>query len=325
MKSMKRLALLLLAPLLFAQTGPSISIYSGSGGFGLTGTLFFPIGGGGNPPNSVESVVQTTISAATTLSRFGVRVSNPQGAGQITSFTVRRNGADTSISCTIFNPAVTCQDTANTVPVAAGDVVDIKAIFNATVATGSASIFTFSLQIGAAGVAPGQITLILSGTCPTGFSEVTALNGKTIIGTLAANGNVGTTGGSDTITPTGTVAAPVFTGAALPTHTHVLTGVTAASSAGTPTGTVGAINATATPTLTSAVAAGQNVANFVHTHPAPTFTGISMPTHNHAPGTLTNSGVSGGTPSGTNSAPTFTGASFDNRSAFIRVIFCSKD
>jgi hypothetical protein len=318
-------ALLICLSALYAQTGPSISIYSGSGGFGLTGTRFFPIGGGGNPPNSVESVVQTTITATTTLSRFGVRVSNPLGAGNVAVFTVRNNAADTSLTCTITNPAMTCQDVTHTVNVAAGDVVATKAVFNSTVATGSSPIVTFSMQIGAAGVAPGQITLILSGACPAGFSEVAALSGKTLIGTTAAAGNVGTTGGADSVVPSGTVAAPIFFGTSMGTHTHVLTGLTQNVSAGTPTGTVGSINATGTPTLVTSVAAGQNVANFVHTHPAPTFTGVSMPTHNHAPGTLANSAVSAGTPAGTIAAPAFTGVSFDNRSSFIRVIFCSKD
>lgn len=310
---------------LHAQTGPSISIYSGSGGFGLTGTRFFPIGGGGNPPNSVESVVQTTISAATTLSRFGVRVSNALGAGNVAVLTVRNNSVDTTLTCTITDPAVTCQDVAHTVSVASGDLVAIKAVFNMTVATGSSPIVTFSMQIGAAGVAPGQITLILSGTCPAGFSEVAALSGKTLIGTTAAAGNVGSTGGVDNVVPGGTIAAPIFTGTSLGTHTHVLTGLTQNVSAGTPTGTVGSINATGTPALVTNAAVGMNVANFVHTHPAPTFTGISMPTHNHAPGTLANSAVSAGTPAGTIAAPAFTGVSFDNRSSFIRVIFCSKD
>lgn len=308
-----------------AQTGPAISIYSASGGFGLSGTRYFPIGGGANPPNNIESVVQSTISANTAISRFAVKVSNALGAGNIATFTVRKNATNTTVTCTITHPAVTCQDLVNVAPMVIGDLVDVQASFNATVSTGSSVIVTFSLQIGGAGVAPGQITLILSGTCPAGFSEVAALNGKTLVGTLAANGNVGTTGGSDTITPAGTVTAPVFTGSALPTHTHTLTGLTQNVSAGTPTGTVGSVNATGTPTLVAPVGAGQNVANFVHTHPPPTFTGIVMPTHNHAPGTLANSNTSAGTPAGTNSAPAFTGTSLDNRSAFVRVIFCSKD
>ena len=263
-------------------------------------------------------------------------------------------------------------------------------------------------------------TIILSLTaCSTGFSEVVALNGVTVIGTLAANANVGTTGGSDTLTAAGTVAAPTFTGSAatstavsggtpagtvaaptftgsaatstavsggtpagtnsaptftgsaLGTHNHTISGSTAAITAGTPSGTVGAIAATATAALTSAAAAGQNTANNTHTHPAPTFTGNALGTHLHGVGTLVNGAITAGTPAGTNSAPAFTGSALgththnttatgtnsapaftgsalgththdvtatgtnsaplftgaggDNRSAFVRVIFCSKN
>lgn len=150
-------------------------------------------------------------------------------------------------------------------------------------------------------VAPGQITLILSGTCPLGFSEVTALDGKTVIGTLAAHGDVGTTGGSDSITPAGTVSTPT------------ISGTTSAVSAGTPAGTVSPITATALAADLVLTGATFKVADNAHTHPAPTFTGSALATHSHTQGTLANS------------APTFAGSSFDNRSAFVKVIFCSKD
>ncbi len=154
-------------------------------------------------------------------------------------------------------------------------------------------------------VAPGQITLILSGSCPFGFSEVTALDGKTIIGTLSAHGDVGTTGGSDTITPQGSVSAPVFAGASTPTSSV---------SAGTPSGLVAAIQPTGTAPLKTGAAGPQNVADNLHAHPAPLFTGTLMAAHSHTV-----------TATGSNSAPGFTGTPFDNRSAFIKAIFCSKD
>ena len=153
-------------------------------------------------------------------------------------------------------------------------------------------------------VASGQITMILSGSCPFGFSEVAALNGKTVIGTISANGNVGTLGGNDNITPVGTVTAPVFSGSALVDHAHELpwqipsattirqiavatfgAGISRAATAVSAAGTAN--------TTSAAVALSQR--------------------------------VSAGTPVGTNSVPIFSGTSFDNRSAFVRVIFCSKD
>src|SRR5687767_8250808 len=59
------------------------------------------------------------------------------------------------------------------------------------------------------GLPSGLITISLT-TCPSGFTEVTALNGVTLVGTLAANGDVGDPIGDDTITPAGTVSTPTF-------------------------------------------------------------------------------------------------------------------
>lgn len=140
---------------------------------------------------------------------------------------------------------------------------------------------------------PAGLIVISLTTCPAAFTEVLELNGKTLIGTVVANGNVNTTGGSDTVTPAGTNSAPTFTGSALATHTHTFTG-SAATAAST----------TASPKLVT----------------ANTSTGVATVTT----ATGTNSAVSAGTPAGTVSAPVFTGSALDNRSAFIRVIFCQK-
>jgi len=64
----------------------------------------------------------------------------------------------------------------------------------------------------------GAIVLILSGTCPAGFTQETALNGRFVLGTVAANGDVGTTGGSDSITTVLNHTHPVTD----PGHTHTL-------------------------------------------------------------------------------------------------------
>lgn len=229
---------------------------------------------------------------------------------------------------------------------------------------------------GGEGVPTGASILIDSGTCPTGYTENTALSGKTLIGTTAANKDVGTTGGSDTITPAGTVAAPTFTGssantnavsagtpagtnsaptftgnawsapaiawpAGVPTfagtpftavinHTHAVTSVGSAAT-GSTTNLTGASDTSST-TATAANPAG-GVASITPAGTvawpagvptigaytpggsvsAPTFTGSALGTHQH---TLT--------ATGTNSAPAFTGTQFDNRSAWAKVIVCTK-
>lgn len=166
-------------------------------------------------------------------------------------------------------------------------------------------------------VPSGSILLIASGSCPTGYSEETSLNGKTLVGTLAANGNVGTTGGSDTITPAGTVSQPTLTMnsfSAVINHTHDVT-VTdpghshVENSNGATTGGLRGWPAADTSTNTS-TATGYSTASAT--------TGITASTVNPS------GGVASITPTGSVSQPTFSGTQFDNRPAFARVIFCTK-
>lgn len=179
-----------------------------------------------------------------------------------------------------------------------------------------------------AGVPSGLTAMVVSGACPSGYTEVTALNGAMPYGTLNANGNIGTTGGADSVTPTVaslTAAAQTFTGSSA---------TTSAVSAGTPAGTNGTITFTPVGTVTpdtfgttkfttsgsgtaafTSVTGGHVFTGTAGTVPAETFTGSAMATHTH---TLT--------ATGTNSTSAVTGTlnSLDNRSAFVRVIFCTK-
>lgn len=197
---------------------------------------------------------------------------------------------------------------------------------------------------GGATIPAGSILMVDTGTCPAGFNEVTALNGKTLVGTLAANGNVGGTGGADNITPAGTNGAPSFTGSAwsppaiawpagVPTgatsgagsaHTHgtgtfanvasATSGNCAATNIAAGTGSTTACKATAPNlTVTAQGHTGALATENAHTHSAGA---ISWPA-----GVPT---IATYTPAGTVGAPSFTGTQFDNRSAFARVIFCKK-
>lgn len=137
------------------------------------------------------------------------------------------------------------------------------------------------------GYQTGDIKMLLSGTCPTGWSEVSALNGKMLRGTVAANGNVGQAGGNDSYTPAGTNAAitagtPSGTNAASAT-----TGNCAATNIAAGTGSTTACKATA-PNLAVS---------------AQTFTGNALATHTH----------------------TFTGQAATVVPAYTNVIFCSKN
>lgn len=161
----------------------------------------------------------------------------------------------------------------------------------------------------------GTISLINTGTCPTGWTESSALNGKMLRGTVAANSNVGQSGGNDTITPTVaalTSAAQIFTGNSV---------TSSAVSGGTPSGTNAATVTSGNCAVTN-LAIGTGVATACKatapnlTVPAETFTGSALSTHTHTT-----------TATGTNTTSSVTGTlnSFDNRPAYTNVIFCSKN
>lgn len=198
-------------------------------------------------------------------------------------------------------------------------------------------------------VPSGSILLLNSGSCPTGYTEQSSLNGKTLVGTLAANGNVGGTGGNDNITPagtnstvsftpSGTNSAPSFTGnsgtipaetiswpAGVPTHSGTAATFTgnAVVAASTNSGTKLVTGNTSTGVSPVTTATGSititNQGTIAWPAGVPTNSTVSFtPTGSVAAPTFTGS-------SGTVSAQTFTGTQFDNRSAFVRVIFCKKD
>ncbi len=270
-----------LLPILSADTfGPAL-VYSGRSP--LAGVMYFAPAGGALP-SGTEAEGGAGIFAASggLVSNFYVNLFPAPGTGNSVVFTWRHAGVSQALACAIANTATSCNDTTHSFTVATGDLIDIQV--SVTGAIEASPRLLMSTQVGTI-PAQGQIFFILSGSCPAGFSEVTALNGKTIIGTLAANGDVGTTGGSDTVTPAGTVAAPTFTGSSV---------TSSANSGGTPMGTVAAPTFTGTSgQSTSSDSAGTPAGTVA----APTFTGTSA---------QATSAVSAGTPAGTNGTAAFT-------------------
>lgn len=151
-----------------------------------------------------------------------------------------------------------------------------------------------SLPVPSSGGLPaGAIVLVASGTCPAGFVEATALDGKMLRGTLSSHGDVGTTGGAATITPAGTVSQPTLSmNSYTPAGTNGATATTGNCASSVKVGTSGS---NACPNTAPNLAV-----------PAEAFTGT--------PATLT----------GTVSQPTFTGTPVDPSPSYLKVIFCSK-
>ena len=171
---------------------------------------------------------------------------------------------------------------------------------------------------GAGGVPTGSIVFILSGTCAAGWTEVAALDGLAIYGTVALHADVGSAVGSASITPTVnslTAAAQTFTGSL---------STTSSDSAGTPSGT----NSAPTITVDALTGGGRkggttNPASIIEngnvptaSASAPVFTGSALAGHSHTV-----------TPLGSNSTSAVTGTlnSFVPQFSGVKVIFCSKD
>ena len=206
------------------------------------------------------------------------------------------------------------------------------------------------------GVPAGLITFVITGSCPAGWTEVTALAGKTLFGTLAANADVGTTGGADSITPTvnsltataqtvnslsaaGQTASwpagvPTFAGTPFsgiinhthpvtdPGHTHVITELRDATTGGVTTNI--ALTADTSSTLGTKVT-GSRTTGVTTANPAGGVASITPAGTVAWPAGVPTNAASAVTGTMNTSAVTGTLNSFDNRSAFTKVIFCSKD
>jgi hypothetical protein len=83
--------------------------------------------------SSTESAVQQAIPVDGTISRFYVRTGGDVGStGDTYTFTVRVNGADSLVTCTITGVVTTveqsCSDLTNSVAVSAGNLISISSV-----------------------------------------------------------------------------------------------------------------------------------------------------------------------------------------------------
>lgn len=76
-----------------------------------------------NAVSSTENDRKQLCSSSGTLQNTRVKLTTAPGAGKSAVFTLRKNGVDTAITCTISDSATTASDTSNTVTVAAGDTL----------------------------------------------------------------------------------------------------------------------------------------------------------------------------------------------------------
>ena len=143
--------------------GTGLTVYSGLAGITLSNaTVYFPVGGG-SLASSTEASVQTFQGVAGTVSGFGANISAALGTTVATNnvvvLTWRKNGSPTAVTCTITNPATTCSDTTHSFTFAAGDALDIQAVFTGTITATPIWVMNAGVSSGAAS-APGSFNLV---------------------------------------------------------------------------------------------------------------------------------------------------------------------
>lgn len=140
-----------------STTGPGIPVYSGISPT-LTGTVFFPIGGG-VIASGTEASVNTPAPFAATISNFYVTLSAAVGMGNSVVFTWRKAGASQTLTCTVSGTGAggtTCNDTTHSFSVAAGDLIDIQAVSSGTIVVTPVVLMTVQYGSGAGGNAATQ-------------------------------------------------------------------------------------------------------------------------------------------------------------------------
>lgn len=103
---------------------------SGADGF-AGGTTAFMV----NKGSTTEAVVSTTIPVTGTFRNMYINVSTAPVGVQTVIATLRVNGSDTAVTCTITGAATSCSDTSNSAAVTAGQLWSIKVVYSATAAS----------------------------------------------------------------------------------------------------------------------------------------------------------------------------------------------
>jgi outer membrane protein assembly factor BamB len=121
---------------------PAFIIGGGTGSVNLQGasTNYVPMFNSNR--SAVESEVQQFMPVAGTVSNFYVNLDGSPGTSRWYTFVVRKNGADTPLTCTIADTDTTGSDLTNSVSFAAGDYISIMSTPSAANPTGRSMLWT---------------------------------------------------------------------------------------------------------------------------------------------------------------------------------------
>jgi hypothetical protein len=113
-------------------TGGGMFGYSDNGLTLTAATRFVPIYGSGTP-STTEADFATKSPSATTAVNLQVNLSADPGAGQTLVVTLRKGGADQTLTCTVTGGSGTvCQDLTHSVSIAQNDLIDWKVVTTGT-------------------------------------------------------------------------------------------------------------------------------------------------------------------------------------------------
>lgn len=121
-----------------------------------------------------EAREQQLISSAGVIENLFAEVTTAPGTGETVTITLRLNGADTALTCTISGTGTTASDTTHTVTVAAGDSVCYKTV---TSASSAAAGIRFSCQYIGDTANESQILGSAEGVSLTASTEYLPLSG----------------------------------------------------------------------------------------------------------------------------------------------------
>lgn len=95
-------------------------------------------------PVTPEGTVEQTLPIAANVANLNIRLNNGTIHGILT-FTLRKNEADTAVTCTIDTAPGTCSDTAHTVSYTAGETIDVQVTSNSQTTTQIQATWTATL------------------------------------------------------------------------------------------------------------------------------------------------------------------------------------
>ena len=167
---------------------------------------FLPVQAGDFNPSATESAHQS-VSNAMKVQGIAVKLTNAPGSGKTRTFTLRQNGADTALSCTVSNTDTTCSAVAEVI-VEDGDLLATETTpLSSPTAPAGISVTYYAQERLPVGITVSGTVYSNKGATPLGNQTVrVAVNGTDFTTTAESNATTGTYSIAN---------VPVFTGSVL--------------------------------------------------------------------------------------------------------------